>query len=375
MDTNAYREIMDHMTFTTELDEETVRDKSAKVVELIRTPTLSTKVEDAANLNEVAPKEIDEPYPLVVLLNGPSHSGKSTFVDLVRKHISEGDVYELTTVGPVYDWAETIIHTVNTDIARLTNGHLDTKTAAAHREEKTDAYRAMMHDLKMLWQGWLDGPNLHAIANLVTVITNNQQYTVDRQTREIVRRAEPLPKNTMPAMVFINARERENLDSLKLYLTGLGLVHLTLYVNDGATMKDRESFANADGYEYDITISNVGTLDDLSVSAFMFSMFANRANHRYGASKSYADMVRYQRTKESYRVELEKEREAAVRQAAAEVYTSTFPGSNDNGAAGVSNAASIPGSTITAIAEAAAHPGSLDAGSDSLTAQRGTTSV
>lgn len=249
--------------FHTRLSSDEAQKHTNALVDTIKAPILQAGVGTEVNLSTVFPHTtINNPYPIIVILNGSGGSGKGTFASMVAKY-AEDPILEISVVDPLREIADNLIHAHVDDYIDLYKEK--PKTSDEHAAEKSDQWRSLVHDLKMAWQNLDDGPNLYCLGQIIRLIT------VDN-------------KDEIPGIIFVNIREEENINRFKDYCHSMGLICFSLLI-DGKS--DPAQFTNegdalVNTFEYDVTIPNKGNLDDLSITAFIFYKFINRANHMYG---------------------------------------------------------------------------------------------
>lgn len=263
------------------------------LLEVIQRPVLYAGLQQPeVNLDATFPMStITDPYPIVVILNGVGTNGKSTFASMVAQYASE-PVYEISTIDPLRPVAYDIIAT---HVDQYKNLYAETpKLAATHEAEKSDEYRSLLHDLKVAWDHFGDGPNMYCLGKLITLIdpsSNRDLSTVEAKTQE----TPPLP-----SIIFVNIREEDNINKFRTYCHEMGLICFSLLI-DGNTAPEafsNEGDAKVNTFSYDLTIPNKGSIDDLSVMAFIFATFAVRANKMYGISRSESEKILLDRKKQ-----------------------------------------------------------------------------
>lgn len=184
----------------------------------------------------------------VILIGGVGGSGKSSFINFCSKF--HEDVYEESTI----DCCKTLVRYM-LDLESQSHGVFSHETILNMEDEKSDAYRTLLSDLKQAWCEFSDGPNK---------IVCNQ---VDR-----------LYRDEDPFLIFVNVREPEQIDYLKKSLESLhNCIPVTLQVvrNDDNTWSNY-SDRTTSNYDYDITIDNSNTLMNLEDVA---AKFCNAVTH------------------------------------------------------------------------------------------------
>lgn len=164
---------------------------------------------------------------MVVIINGSPMSGKSTFVDIC-KHISKrGRVHEYSTV----DFVKQIAEECGWD------GTKDAKN------------RKFLSDLKDLLAEWNDVPF--------------------KKSKEFIDAVHTFAQGDI--MVFIHCREPQEIQKFVDHY-GKDQCHTLLIQRPSVDGDDQSNHADAqvDEYDYDLTIVNDGTLDQLKETAIIY---------------------------------------------------------------------------------------------------------
>lgn len=274
---------MNKFKFNTRTSKAEAQLRSLDLVEVIKSPTLTSGVETQVDLDAVMPTDIDDPYPVVILINGTGGCGKGTLIKLIRQY-SEAPVYELSTVDPIRPVAKDLIKCQQDwwmDLYAEDDRPMD---ATTEEDEKGGPYRQLLSDIKEAWGRHNDGPNAYAVGATIRLI-EDRNWTVGEDGLPY---RDALSEFSLPAMIFVNVREPENLDALKEAYWELGLLCITLKM-EGIEHEEKDLASSdllVDDYKYNLVIRNKGTVDDLSVLAFTLSTFIRRANRMYGISVS-----------------------------------------------------------------------------------------
>ena len=272
---------MNKFKFNTRTSKAEAQLRSLDLVEVIKSPTLTSGVETQVDLDAVMPTDIDDPYPVVILINGTGGCGKGTLIKQIHQY-TEAPVYELSTVDPIRPVAKDLIKCQQDWWMDLYAEDDRPMSAADEVDEKGGPYRQLLRDIKEAWSKHGDGPNAYAIGATIRLI-EDRNWTVGEDGLPY---RDPLSEFPMPAMIFVNVREPENLDALKEAYWELGLLCITLKM-EGIEHEEKDLASSdllVDDYAYDLVIRNKGTIDDLSVLAFTMSTFIRRANRMYGIS-------------------------------------------------------------------------------------------
>lgn len=209
------------------------------------------------------------PAPVVILINGAGGCGKSTFIKNVEsycKAVYSGKVIELSTIDPVrravYDLLldeHVAISTVQKDTA---------PTIKEIEDKKDDAYRSFLHDVKMAWEKYNNGPNRYIVGWVANYAMN---YDLVSARSHIKNAAHSTLNNAL--FLFVNVREIPSLTNLRTTLLDMGFPVLTALVqgkvNPSSFSNDADR--NVMDYNYDIVIHNQRKLRDLKIVADLFA--------------------------------------------------------------------------------------------------------
>lgn len=278
---------MSKFNFTTKTSAADAQLRSADLAEVIKSTSLVNNIESRIDLDAIMPKEVENPYPVIILINGSGGCGKGVLIKMVRKH-SEAPVYEISTVDPLRPVARTLLEYQYDLFNSLATGDDPIVTAKMIENEKGGSYRQLLSDLKHAWEAYEDGPNSYVVGTVLRLITN-ERWTVNENTGLPYQEDWDGGSHRLPSMIFINVREPDNLDKLKHVFWEYGLLCITMKMNgiehDVKDLADTDLVVN--DYDYDLVIRNKGTLDDLNVLAFTFNTLLNRANGMYGVECCY----------------------------------------------------------------------------------------
>lgn len=183
--------------------------------------------------------------PMVVILNGPGGSGKDTLYEMIKDYMpNKNEVLRVSTVDLVYDAMEVLFSTE-------TRGDV-----LAGKEQKEDAYRQLMHEVKMSWTKYCDGPTQYIVDYYNNIVRNVS-----------IRDIQPVK------LVFTMLREPEEIVKLKEHFNKSGIIVLTMYIFGRTSPTDYQNDCDAnvnnlpEGFSYDVEIDNSGDLDTLKIAA------------------------------------------------------------------------------------------------------------
>lgn len=207
-------------------------------------------------------------YPIVVLISGAGGNGKDTFVENCGKYCA---AYNLSSINEIKEIAKTLCD--YTDELE-NNGYITPEICAGkHCVEKSDRYRQFLHQLKMAWSDFCDGPNQVLIGNL-------------KKTIELA-----LNGGENYDLIFMHVREAAEITQLKNTIEDeLGLFCITVKVSglvDPSTYEN-DCDKNVDEYEFDFNIQNHENQEAVfAMQAMLFAQGMIAANKQYGTSFLY----------------------------------------------------------------------------------------
>lgn len=314
--------------FHTHLTATEAKEHSSALVQQLKKPSIHTQLEKSVDFNNVFPTAVvKDPLPIICILNGAGAGGKGTFASLVDKFSTNGAI-ELSTIDPCRPAAEVLLK-YSEDLAEPYSTNVS--TADKIIAEKGDAYRQLLHDIKCAWDKSGHASQRYGIAEIMKAINEHTIVDLDRPemcfgfvhangfsnksimgalniTRDpfaseeyhhwMSRKSMIVPfkdhihvyTKEMPSVIFMNIREINNIEEFQRECYELGLLCITLLV-DGRT--DTETWSNEGDRQvldmkYDIIVENKLDVDSLSMTAFMFAKFIERANKLYGVSTETA---------------------------------------------------------------------------------------
>jgi hypothetical protein len=192
---------------------------------------------------------------VVVLIGGKGTSGKSTFISYVQEILGANKCQEFSTIDPVKEIVE-FMRSLEEAAIMASLGlsqyqyHLDPSPLAKEIIEKTDKYRSLLHDIKMIWCDVDDGPNVITFGKVQHFFTNNGE------------------------IAFVNCREPEQfnhiIDTLSKSKPEWTIVTLNIIRDGAGDTITNQGDQDTNNFKYDITINNNGTLEDLKNKAKVF---------------------------------------------------------------------------------------------------------
>ena len=192
---------------------------------------------------------------VVVLIGGKGTSGKSTFISYVQGILGANKCQEFSTIDPVKEIVE-FMRSLEEAAIMASLGlsqyqyHLDPSPLAKEIIEKTDKYRSLLHDIKMIWCDIDDGPNVITFGKVQHFFTNNGE------------------------IAFVNCREPEQfahiIDILSKSKPEWTIVTLNIIRDGAGNTITNQGDQDTNNFKYDITINNNGTLENLKNKAKVF---------------------------------------------------------------------------------------------------------
>lgn len=163
----------------------------------------------------------------VVIINGQGAAGKDAFVNMCK--LIDPKIQNYSTVDGVKD------------VARKMGWH----------DDKSEKGRKFLSDLKDLWDNYNHG----ATAGTV------------RRTKGYINL---LREMDMDSAVFIHCREPHKIAEMKEMFDDIPVITLLVVRPNSKLITSNHSDRDVENYDYDVTITNDGTLEDLAASARWF---------------------------------------------------------------------------------------------------------
>ena len=206
--------------------------------------------------------------PIVIIINGAGGTGKDTFVNYLEKFAFEFSdnmfgkynmlygIHTTSTVDLVY---EAIYCMLNKDKRDVVKDMI---------LKKSDEFRQFMHEIKMSWTKFNDGPMNYIISQY-----NNCAHISECMNGLFKNpRIQLRPKFAMTVM----SREAEEIHKFKEIFNQAGVLVLTVFVDGITSAKDYkndcDSKVTLNAYPYDLVIHNpYGHEDQLEHEAYDFT--------------------------------------------------------------------------------------------------------
>ena len=197
--------------------------------------------------------------PLVVLIGGTATSGKSTFISYVQEIVGANICKEFSTIDPVKEIVRRMFELEQSAIYRslglnnpvaVVKGNPEASPMMREINDKTDKYRSLLHDIKMLWCDIDDGPNIITFCNVQAFFKKSG------------------------VVAFVNVREPEQIthiiETLRKSKPDWKVITLNI-VRDDVQSFSNQGDQDTNKFDYDITLKNNGTLEDLHKYASAFA--------------------------------------------------------------------------------------------------------
>lgn len=211
-------------------------------------------------------------YPVVMMVSSVGRTGKDTFIEKVSNQLT----FKAATVSTVdevkcavYDLMNNL-HKSYDDIFTdpSMKKHNPIEKATSIIDAKDEPYRQFLHDVKDSWTHFNNGPVLYCMATVLKSI---------KQSLEVS------PQYTI-SIVFVNNRDKDTYDLMKHWCYSMGLMCIGIKV-DGrlqATDYTNDCDSNVDDIDYDIVVTNKGTLGELNMKAWYFARLFENGICKYG---------------------------------------------------------------------------------------------
>lgn len=204
-------------------------------------------------------KLMKNPYPIIVLISGAGGNGKDTFINTVGLSCS---ACNLSSIEEVKEAAAVLLN--------YTSSYSSDKTGIYECNNKADAYRQFLHDIKMAWTNFHDGPNQVLLGRIREILAHQQAGG--------------------PAYdaIFVHIREPKEIEAFKSMIASkIGVLCLTMIVKGLIDPSDYQNTCDSQveegGYQYDITVQNHSDdLDMFKLQGIMFGKQIIAANQAYG---------------------------------------------------------------------------------------------
>ena len=208
---------------------------------------------------------VQQPYPIVCIINGPGANGKDEFIEAVNKTCT---VMNLSSIDRVKD----VVNSMLDYSARFDNGQ-----GYKERDNKTDKYRQFLHAVKMAWSEFNDGPNMDIYAEVKNTIylhqNNAEQYDA----------------------IFLHIREDAEIEKMyKLITEDLCIPCVRLYIGGlvETSAYENECDKNVTSNCADVIITNtMGNLSMFYLQATMFAYLIMAANEKYGLRSTISSVT------------------------------------------------------------------------------------
>lgn len=212
------------------------------------------------------PEDMYFRLPMLIIMNGAGRSGKDTLCDLISDSIgTAGMTKKISTVDNIYAALDVLFSTES-------RGEV-----LVGINSKEDGYRQLMHEFKMSWSKYCDGPSQY----IVDVYNDTVKKIANREIDPV-------------KVIFAMIREPEEIVKIRDWFSRSGVVVLTILIkrDENQWMNDADSNVTnlPEGFSYDIIVDNSGSTDQLYDSARTLSAALNQIYH----SDDYRVCHRYQ---------------------------------------------------------------------------------
>lgn len=210
---------------------------------------------------------ISVPLPIVIIVGGVARGGKNTFVDMCTSKYSYergefmGLVRSLSTVDLCYK-------AINDTLLKN-----DTRAEVVDAvKNKSDEWRQFMHEVKMSWTKFCDGPSNYILQQLNDAVMGPINLSKTDQSK--------------PELVFVQLREVDETRKLKKMLNDAGYLCLAVFIDGSTTTNDFNNGCDHnivyDPEVYDVLIENKGTLNDLleKCDSFIAKLLSFKSIHK-----------------------------------------------------------------------------------------------
>jgi len=162
---------------------------------------------------------------MVIIINGVARSGKDTVISMCQEYLKKYNVYSLSSIDP---------------IKKIVNEFLKKDNI-----QKTDAYRKLLSDIK----------------NSLTEYNNFSYHWIVDQVTTLNK------KNSKYNIFFIQCREPSEIQKFKNTFSNCKTLLVT---KPNLHIPNNDSDKNVFNFDYDYTIINNGTLEELRQKVILF---------------------------------------------------------------------------------------------------------
>lgn len=215
-------------------------------------------ISDGIDTSMDVKNQVSDPLPVIVLINGAGGNGKDTFINAVNRTLA---VYNLSTIDP--------IKTIAGQLIDITDSYSQFEKISGSSEmtNKSDRYREFLHELKMAWANFNDGPNVNMLGEIQNILNihehGGEKYDV----------------------IFVHVREPKEIDELKNDIFRyFGISCITMLVKGRVDPSEYNNNCdkNVYNYKHDIVLANTGNTTVLDMQALFFATRLHKINNEYG---------------------------------------------------------------------------------------------
>ena len=235
----------------TRLNEKLVKTLSEDVV---------INIADGIDTSMEVANQVSDPLPVIILINGAGGNGKDTFINAVNKTLA---VYNISTIDP--------IKTVASQLIDITDNYSDFEKISGTTEmtNKSDRYREFLHEMKMAWSKFNDGPNVNMLGEIREVLNIHEEGGEKYDA------------------IFVHVREPEEIEELKndiFRYFGIGCVTMLVKGRIDPTEFTNNCDKNVYKYKHDLILANTGNTTVLDMQALFFATRLHKINNEFGIS-------------------------------------------------------------------------------------------
>lgn len=214
-------------------------------------------------------------FPVICMVASAGGSGKDTFIDMVQHHIRAYRYFasSVSTVDAVKRSVKLLMDEGFDKFSGLRTFGLPgmNHTPSQIINEKGDAYRQFLHDVKDAWTHFDNGPVKYCLGEVLSNVKLNIEIAGDST------------KNSC-GIVFVNNRDIDTYETMKDWCYQLGLLCIGIKVDGDVQASDYRNNcdSNVDNIPYDIYIDNHGSINALDSKAAVFAELFTYGISRYG---------------------------------------------------------------------------------------------
>lgn len=197
--------------------------------------------------------------PIVLIINGPGRSGKNSFCDIINDFFYKHPCYNAYTIDTVstVDLVYNAMHCLLDDDER--------PGIQSDIDDKADDWRQLMHEIKMSWSNYCNGPMEYIVKRYNMAIQTNAVYMYNRLMSSSSATS---TANKDISLFCIFSREPAEIRRFVKMFTEARILCYTIYIDGITTPEDYKNECDSnvlsENIHYDFRFINVEGSDGYS---------------------------------------------------------------------------------------------------------------